>query len=202
MTVNEDLLLTYENTNKPVHRVYEPKTVAVVLGAGRRDKGDVFVEAARKDGVPLLFRKGGGGSVVLSPGMVVLALVTEVASPYQNREYARRINSWIKYLLVKYGVTPVCDRGISDLALSDRKILGASLFRRKNLLFYQASLMVSNDLTLLDRYLTHPSQTPDYRRNRSHRDFCTNLVEAGYDVGTDKIAESLYYEAKNRLPEL
>ena len=38
MTVNEDLLESYERSQTPVHRVYEPEQTVVVIGAGRRGK--------------------------------------------------------------------------------------------------------------------------------------------------------------------
>ena len=48
------------------------------MGAGRRGQDDLVDDAVAEDAVPVYMRKGGGGTVVLSPGMVVLALVKEV----------------------------------------------------------------------------------------------------------------------------
>jgi lipoate-protein ligase A len=201
-TVNEGLLLGYERTRVPAWTIYEPREVTVVLGAGRRGKGDVIEENAAADGVPVLSRKGGGGTVVLAPGMVVLALVTEVLSPFRNREYAREINGWIRDALAGLGVTGVEERGISDLALGDVKIAGTSIFRRRLILFYQASLLVAGDIGLFDRYLAYPSTVPDYRRGRSHDAFCTTLERAGFAVQVADVVAALERVVACRLPSL
>jgi lipoate-protein ligase A len=202
VTVNEDLLQGFEKHGCPVYRLYEPRTICVVLGAGRKDKGDVRLREAREDRVPVLNRRGGGGTVVLSPGMVVLALVTEVPSPYQNREYARKINDWQRSILSDLGVGDIRHQGISDLTVGDRKILGTSIFRKRHLLFYQSSLLVANDIGLFERYLTFPSTVPDYRRRRSHGEFCTNLHGEGYNLSTEAIIKKLTQVVSIRLPHL
>jgi lipoate-protein ligase A len=201
-TVNEDLLARYEAERAAAYRLYEPEAVSVVLGAGRRGKGDLVEESVAADGVPILARKGGGGTVVLSPGMAVLALVTEVASPYRNREYAVQINGWIREALSGLGVTGLEDRGISDLALGDVKIVGTSIFRRRLILFYQASILVENDIGLFARYLTYPSSVPDYRAGRGHDAFCTTLRRAGFAAGTREVIAALEAVVARELPRL
>ena len=202
--VNDDLLEEYARLGAPVLRLYEPETVTVVMGAGRRAAEDVLEEKAAADGVPLRRRRGGGGTVVLSPGQAVLALVTRVASPFRNREYFRAINGWVRGALGALGIEParVEDRGISDLAIGERKILGTSLYRRRLILFYQASLLVSNDLSLFDRYLRYPSRVPDYRGGRGHRDFCTTLAAEGHPLSIAQVMESLERSVRARLPQL
>ena len=139
---------------------------------------------------------------MLSPGQVVLALVTEISSPFQNVSYFRAINHWFRLALQSLDVSGVQDRGISDLALGDRKILGTSLYRRRKILFYQASLLVENDLALFDRYLRYPSKVPDYREGRSHLDFCTNLRLAGYPLSVAEVIAGLEPVVREKLFEL
>jgi len=200
--VNDDLLEQQERAGEPVYRLYEPQFTSVVLGAGRKPEEDVCLSAAQADGVPVLRRRGGGGTVVLSPGQAVLALVTEVASPFRNREYFHRINEWFRETLAGLGVAGIEHRGISDLAIRERKILGTSLYRRRQLLFYQASLLVSPELNLFDRYLAFPSRVPDYRRGRPHSEFCTTLAAEGYPLSVAQILGRLVRVVEMRLPEL
>jgi lipoate-protein ligase A len=172
------------------------------MGAGGKAEADIFSGRAGIDGIPVLRRRGGGGTVVLSPGQVVLALVTEVASPFQNLGYFRAINHWFRLALQALGVSGVEDRGISDLAVRDKKILGTSLYRRRRILFYQASLLVDNDLSLFDRYLRFPARVPDYREGRAHREFCTNLRLEGYNLPVREVMASLESIVKDRLLRL
>ena len=152
--------------------------------------------------MPVLRRRGGGGTVVLSPGQVVLALAAEVSSPYHNLEYFRTINGWFRAALESLGLRGVEDRGISDLAVGGRKILGSSLYRRRQLLFYQASLLVSCDLAPLERYLRFPSRVPDYRQGRGHAEFCTTLGAQGLPAGVGEVIDRLRAVVNERLPQL
>jgi lipoate-protein ligase A len=201
-TVNEDLLSRFEREGGPVHRLYEPSEVHAVLGAGGKPETDLLLANLAADGVGYSFRRGGGGTVVLSPGQVVLALVAEVGSPFRNREYAAEINGWIIEALQSIGVSGVGHEGISDLAIGGRKILGTSIYRRRLALFFQASLLVSCDLSIFSRYLAMPARVPDYRRGRSHEEFCTTLRREGYAVGPAEVIRALEEVLAARLSGL
>ncbi len=198
MTVNEDLLLYTEETGKPIFRVYEPEEVEVVLGAGCK-KNNLLLDNISRDGVAVRTRKGGGGTVVLSPGQVVVALSKVVGSPFDNLEYMRGINEWIIDALSLLGVREVEHRGVSDLAMENRKILGASLHRKRRILFYQSSLLVSNDISLFSRYLKYPPREPDYRLGRSHEEFCTNLKAKGFDIDIRELIDALKAIISDRI---
>ncbi len=114
--------------------------------------------------------------MVLSPGVLVISLVKTVKHLYHFTEYFFQINGIVIDALRELGVNGSNQRGISDICIGDRKISGSSMYRSKALLFYTASLMVANDVTLLDRYLKHPPKEPDYRQGRPHRDFVTTLA--------------------------
>ena len=189
--VNDALLDEQERTGRPAWLIYEPAEPAIVFGAAGRVQTDVYVERARKDGMPLLRRRGGGGTVLLAPGQLVLALVAAVESPYRNREHLCGINAWVTEALTRLGVSGVRPCGICDLAIGGRKVLGASLFRRRNVLFYQSSLLVCCDLTLFGRYLRHPTREPDYRARRAHAAFCTTLAEQGQALSPERVADAL-----------
>ena len=200
--MNGDLLDAYQTSRHPVARVYEPQTVIAVLGAAGKPEEDLHLGALSADGIPHLRRRGGGGTVVLSPGQVVLALVTEVEHPFRNREYFGAINDWIILALSELGVRGVQPAGISDLAIGGKKILGSSIYRTRLVLFYQASILVSNDLSLFSRYLAMPKRVPEYRAGRDHESFCTTLVLEGYALGVPDVIEALDAVVATKLPAL
>jgi lipoate---protein ligase len=201
-TVNEDLLDRYQRTKVPVHRIYEPSLLCAVLGAAGRPEQDLLEARLEADGVPWRRRRGGGGTVILGPGQVVLALVTEVESPFRNKEYAAQINSWIVESLARLGVSGVHPEGISDLAIGEKKIVGTSIYRTRLVLFYQASLLVSNDIAVFTRYLAMPARVPEYRRGRSHEDFCTTLAREGCTFSVQEVIDSMEKVVAARLPLL
>jgi lipoate-protein ligase A len=201
-TVNGDMLDDYRRSRVPVSRIYEPSTLCAVLGASGRPEQDLLLENLREDGVPWMHRRGGGGTVVLGPGQVVLAAVTEVDSPFRNKEYAEEINSWIIEALGRLSIAGVHPEGISDLAIGERKIVGTSIYRTRLVLFYQASLLVCHDISLFARYLAMPVKVPDYRRGRTHEEFCTTLAREGYSGSVADVVEALKGTVEARLPHL
>jgi lipoate-protein ligase A len=194
------MLDDHRRSGLPVSRIYEPSSPCAVLGAAGRPEQDLLLENLRADGVPWMHRRGGGGTVVLGPGQVVVALVTEVSSPFRNKEYAAEINSWIIEALGRLALTGVQQAGISDLAIGGRKILGTSIYRTRLVLFYQASLLVCNDLSLFTRYLAMPARVPDYRQGRTHEEFCTTLAREGFSGSVEDIIGALRETVGRRLP--
>jgi lipoate-protein ligase A len=200
--VNGDLLEVFQRSGAPISRIYEPEETVAVLGAGGDPEVDLYQDRLAADGIPWRKRKGGGGTVVLTPGQVVLACVTAVESPFRNREYAALINSWFIEALAGLGVRGVEPRGISDLAIRERKILGTSIYRTRLVLFYQSSLLVRNDLAIFTRYLAMPARVPEYRAGRAHEDFCTTLEREGYGLSVRQVMMALKEVVDVRLPAL
>ena len=199
-TVNDDLLESFQRTGTPQFRVYEPPSLCAVLGAAGKPEQDLLLDRLEADGVPWLRRRGGGGTVILGPGQVVLAVVKEVSSPFRNKEYAAEINSWIIEAIEGLGIRGAHPEGISDLAIGEKKIAGTSIYRTRLVLFYQASLLVSNDISIFTRYLAMPAKVPEYRRGRTHEDFCTTLAREGCAAGVSEVAAALTAVAQRRLP--
>ena len=200
-SLDEDLLEEVEAGAPFALRAWEPEGVAVVLGRSNAAERELRPGACEADGVPILRRRGGGGAVVLSPGCLVVSLATTVDRELDAGYLGATVALVSDALARVAGFSPV-QRGTGDLCLGDRKFLGSSLFRRRRLLFYQASLLVSADLSLLDRYLAHPSREPEYRGGRAHGDFVINLSQAKPELTCDGLAEGLRPELARRLPEL
>jgi lipoate-protein ligase A len=175
---------------KPFVFVYEPERVEIVHGPACRSRdGECVVHRCDEDGVPIFERRGGGGTVVLAPGMVVTLVVGERAGLAPTACF-NRIHDAMIALLEQAGVRGIVRSGISDLAIGSRKILGSSLYmgNRPPYFYYQSSLLVNHDPALFDRYLHHPPREPEYRRRRQHREFCTSLAIEGYRVDVASIA--------------
>ena len=65
------------------------------------------------------------------------------------------------------------------------------MVRKKNLLFYSASILVSADVSLMERYLKHPPREPEYRKGRRHSEFVTNLATLFGSAEPESLANSL-----------
>jgi len=200
---NDDIFERGAAGKKPFAYLYEPQQVEIVHGPSFVAEKELFVDRCETDGVPITERRGGGGTVVLSPGTLVIVAVGERRDG--GREWAQgvfhRVNGAIIAALGKAGIETAEEAGISDIAAGGRKVLGSSLYMgsKPPLFYYQSSLMVSNDLGLMDKYLRHPPREPDYRGGRGHGEFCATLKELGLTVGMNELAGLIETELINRL---
>ena len=169
-------------------RFFVPGSECVVLSSSNRPEVETHFDAVRQMGIPVLRRKGGGGTVLLSPGCLVLTLAFYAKDLFSNPVYFRAINELWSQALSVAGVSGVETKGISDLAIGDKKIGGTSLFRRKHLLVYQGSLLVCPDEERMSQVLAHPSREPDYRLARNHEDFLTSTQKQGCLLSPQELA--------------
>lgn len=175
-------------------RVFVPESYSVVLGSGNEATREVNVEACRGRGIEILRRYGGGGTVVLYPGCVVLSLGCWVKDQFSNSLYFRMINQAVISSLAEIwpGLSELSQAGISDIVIGDKKIAGTSLFRSRNYLLYQASVLVNLDSSLIESVLTHPSKEPGYRKGRTHSDFLTGISQIETTIESPQyVAEAL-----------
>lgn len=175
----------------PGIRVYCQPDIEVVHGPSCVSvENEVDIGNCAKDNVPVHARRGGGGTVVLSPGMVITAIVGKRQNTDSIRDIFTRIHKvFISSIRNQCGIN-LTEQGLSDLAINNRKVLGSSLYISNNppLYCYQSSLMVSSDPELMERYLRHPPREPDYRKGRPHSDFCTTLKIEGCHSTVEEIA--------------
>ena len=181
--------------------VYRPAEIQVVMGASGRPEREVYGEILQAAGIPLFKRKGGGGTVVLGPDTIVVTIHAGVAHPFQNLGYFKAINRAMIEIFQQWRDLPYRHSGISDIACEDRKIVGTSIFRRKQYLLYQASILVKADFDLIHRLLRHPPREPDYRKGRTHRDFITDLRTLGIQTALPQLIQDLQTQLPQRLPE-
>lgn len=161
-----------------------PDEEIVVLGRSNNQEEEVYVDRCQQESVPILKRYGGGGTVLLSSGCVVVTVGAWVSHLYKNDMYFDILNqSLIESLQARFNDVSFRQRGYSDIVCGDRKFVGTSLFRSRNYLLYQASILVDADIDRVSHFLRHPSKEPDYRKSRDHREFliCLNELDPDFD---------------------
>jgi lipoate---protein ligase len=171
---DDDLIEDARRTRTIQNRMYRPNSICIVLGKGSKAELELNLDSIRKDGVPLLRRRGGGCSVVLDPGNLIISRVLPVNGIGNSQKYFDLITQQIIARLEQSGLNGVHQAGISDLAIGDRKIGGAAIYRTNDILYYSTTLLLEADLTLIDRYLKHPPREPAYRQGRPHLNFVMN----------------------------
>lgn len=176
------------STHRVLFRFFETRRAVVVLSSSNQASREAYPEQCDATGVPILKRRGGGGTVVLGPGCLVLTFSFFARDLFGNNRYFEIINGLWAGALAQAGIPGVVQRGISDLAVGEQKIAGTSLFRRKHLVVYQGSLLVDPDFSLISSLLGHPSREPDYRRGRTHTEFLTSCRAQGSLLSSAELA--------------
>ena len=172
---DDDLMDQTRSDSQPRVRVYRWQGVAVVIGRGGKQELELDTDAIAADDVPLYKRPGGGCAVVLDPGNIIVSVALALPGLSGITTAFGGISRWLAGSLDQCGVPGVTQRGVSDLAIGERKVGGSCIYRTRNLLYYSTTLLVDPDLDLVERYLPHPPREPDYRLGRPHRQFMGTL---------------------------
>ncbi len=158
-------------------RLWEWPRPAVVLGAGGQLAQDVDEAACVRDAVPVLRRSSGGGTVLLGPGCLLFSLVL----PYALDPALADVSHSYRFILGRLraalldAVPGLVQAGISDLAIGDRKCSGNAQQRKSAHVLHHGTLLYAFPPGLVARYLRQPARQPEYRQQRDHADFVTNL---------------------------
>ena len=178
LALDEALLVEAEERGGPsVLRVWELDHLAVVLGASCRLAENVRVDECRADGVEIGRRSSGGGTVVIGPG----ALNFSVVLPVEATPELRSVDAAQRYVLERTAESirsegpPVAMLGSGDLTLDARKFSGSAQRRLRDHVLVHASLLYDFAPGRIGRYTLMPARRPDYRGDRPHADFVTNL---------------------------
>lgn len=155
-----------------------PTEPVVVLGRSNKRGTEANRPRCEADGVAILKRLGGGGTVILHEQCLIVSCGVWVKDYYKNDLYFRHLNqALINVFGLHIGGSVFSQRGYSDIVAGDKKLVGTSLFRSRNFLLFQASILIDPRIDLMETYLQHPSLEPDYRQGRSHRDFVMGLAD-------------------------
>lgn len=171
--------------------VWQPSETIIVLGQSNTPERSLVMKNVLSDGIPVTKRPTGGEAVILTPEMAVISLSREYREMARSKELFMEVNGRILDILSDLGIKNYGTRGISDITIGDRKILGSSMHRRENRLVYHGVLNLAGDPSIFGRYLRHPSREPDYRHHRPHGDFVTSLRNEGYNIEYSDIANML-----------
>ena len=185
---------------RPAHRVWIPEESAAVLGNSQKPEVELNLENAIADSLPVYKRSGGGGCVLLSPKGFCYALRFQKKPELHIQDYFGLGTGALQNLLQMQWGLESRQRGISDLCIGPKKILGCSLYMPRDCVVYYASVLFEPDMENIAKYLAHPSKEPDYRKGRNHSDFLTFLKDhLPSDVTLEGITKKLTAHIEEHL---
>ena len=186
LALDEAMLLQAESAKSAVEtlRLWEPAEPMIVVGSSSKVAEEVHLERTEELGIPVFRRPSGGLTIVTGPGCLMYALVLS----YGLRPQLRSLDEAHRFVLDRIAAalqakTPgVQRRGTSDLAIAGRKFSGNSVRCKREYMLYHGTLLYDFPLELISACLKQPPRQPEYRENRDHSEFVTNLPIPGGEL--------------------
>jgi len=181
--------------------------ISIVLGLSGDPKVLVNLHETDKDDIPLIRRYTGGGTVIMSGTILITSLIlpktfTGVAAfPVDTMRWTGSVYSKVfpnSFRLVDNDYTVLSPNG------EFRKFGGNAQAFSSSSIVHHTSFLWNADGASMDKYLSHPSRAPIYRKQRSHSDFITDITSSFHGVFEspeclmDKIEDVMTAEALDR----
>lgn len=168
-----------------------PDRKYLILGRSNTAENSLVEELVLSDKIDVYQRPSGGEAVLLSENTLVVSCKFKIKNVLKTHEYFDKINKKIIKALENQNVKNLYQKGISDISINEKKILGSSIYRKSDTVFYHAVINISEDIDNIQKYLKHPRKEPDYRKGRDHKSFVTNLKDEGYNIDVEILRKDL-----------
>ena len=180
LALDEALLAECEESNADeALRFWSPKDYFVVLGYSNKAEEEVHAPFCQKNKIPVLRRVSGGGTVLQGPGCLNYSLILKI----KEHQGLSSVTSTNRYIMERHaeGLSALLKKkvgvkGHTDLALGDLKFSGNSQRRKREAILFHGTFLLDFDISMIEKTLKMPPKQPDYRQNRVHQKFLTNLT--------------------------
>jgi lipoate-protein ligase A len=183
----DEALLSWcmDHPGTEILRFWESPSLFVVLGHGNRTGSEVNMEACQKQGIPVLRRCSGGGTVLQGPGCLNYALILQI-DLHPELHSVTSTNASImernRSILTPLAPAPLSIQGHTDLVLQGRKFSGNAQKRTRSHILFHGTFLLSMDLQQIRQALHHPSMEPGYRAGRDHDAFLRHFPATSKDI--------------------
>lgn len=182
---------------EPAWLTWTASGLCAVLGTARPAGGDLFLERLKADGIAVLRRRSGGGTVLLGPGSPVVTAISPGSEGIRQRyrSFCDALAAALRRLGLEAGFEPP-----ADLTVGGRKVAGLAQRRRRRAALVTAAVLAASLAEESALYLPEPpaADAPAYRAGRAHGEFMTSLGELGVGDAAESFPEALRAELAAR----
>lgn len=181
LDVDAELARTAASDGRRVLRLWWGGPSAAVLGCADKPETALDLDECARRGVEVIKRITGGGTVLQTPGVLNYSYTAPDPGSLDIHKVFRRGAILVVDALARLGIS-ARHRGISDIAVGERKISGNAQARKWHAILLHGTVLVDIDYDLLEAVLRHPTREPDYRQGRKHSDFIVTLRDLGVEA--------------------
>lgn len=180
LSYDDELLMSAEKGHSSeVLRLWESPSFFVVLGRTCQEQQDVFLTECQQKKIPILRRSSGGGTVLQGPGCLNFSLILSKESrpalehiTESYRIILEKVQQSLKGVNIQSEFKPICDLVWTH---NGKKFSGNAQKRGRKYILHHGTILYNFDLSLIASCLKMPPKMPEYRQQRSHLDFMTNI---------------------------
>jgi len=169
----EHKLLRSNSDNWCIVNSGSPPTI--VMGISGKKEELVDWQRAAQDGIPLLKRFSGGGTVIVDENTLFVTFISQ-KQLHPFPPFPEPIMRWTEEIYTDVFQHPEFALRENDYVLGDRKCGGNAQYIKKDRWLHHTSFLWDYSLERM-QYLLHPKKTPPYRAGRSHAEFLCKLSE-------------------------
>ncbi|KAL4139636.1 hypothetical protein PRIC2_003131 [Phytophthora ramorum] len=159
----------------------EHSPATIVMGISGKPEKLLHQDAVKRDGIPVLKRFSGGGTVIVDRNTVFTTFICKQEDFPQVRPYPREIMAWSRDFFSPF-FSRMCNDDLKfslredDYVFNDRKFGGNAQSLSKGRWLHHTSFLWDFDPKNME-YLTNPARQPAYRQQRSHLEFLCPLKD-------------------------
>jgi len=183
------LMLDSSRSANDEYIVFYQNLAGIVVGRSQEKEKEVFLNKLdqKKIGISVpkycIRRFSGGGTVYHGRGNINYAVLLPLKK-YPglfaiHESYHFILTNMIKALL---SWQQLYSKGLCDISIKNkgyfRKVSGNAQYRKRNAILHHGTFIIDNEpLAQISKYLRQPIVQPDYRENRSHKDFLASYIK-------------------------
>lgn len=168
---------------------------SIVLGISSQAEDLVHVERAKQDGIPLIKRFSGGGTVIVDEQTLFITFIM-AKEDLDVPAFPEPILRWSGHLYQEAWGIPEFALKENDYVIGEKKCGGNAQYIKKDRWVHHTSFLWNFSEANME-YLKMPNKRPAYRKDRDHKEFLTTLSANGKHP--DELVENLKKSLVKRL---
>jgi lipoate-protein ligase A len=174
LAIDESLAASASKDQRRTLRFWRGGPVTAVLGCAEKPETALNLDECNRLGIDIVKRVTGGGAVLQSPGVFNYSYTAPDGGILDIHKMFQKGAELVISALSELGIE-AHHRGISDVAVGNRKISGNAQARKWHAVLLHGTLLFDMDSRLLESVIMHPTREPDYRQGRLHSEFIVTL---------------------------